>query len=342
LGEDPSEEGTISFIPKDANQLLSKTPVSDVDINSFEKSNPGIKIGKKPTDIAVRNLQLLVSSEDGGISMLNYKTLELEGVVRSPDFADFKPVIMNIQDNESRTALIQTRSGKIFSLATLEYIVSNHTPSRNVVLDLKSQYTLNYNYTNNFFWEPANSKLWNFRNAAVNTENTLANQNLVNFLVTGGYCYVLTSDKTTPSKLRMTKYPEDIYLYPEPDYIPTLTISKVREWTDANPTLSPTAKTLIVGELGYFVYTNGNNIYKWYYEDGVLSKTPFISLDVTGEITNIEKDPANKEIYVAVYDANASVLKGSVLVYDLETGTKKATYANIADKPVKLFFKKRK
>lgn len=342
LGEDASQEGTLSFIPKHANKLLSQTLVSDVDINSFETNNPGLKLGQKPTDVAVRLNQVFISSEEGGISMLNYKTLELEGVVRSPDFPDFKPVIMNIQDNASRSALIQSRNGKIFSLATLEFIISNHTASRNAILDLKSQYTLNLNFTNNFFWEAENSRLWNFRNTAVNTGTTLAGQNIIHFFATGGSCYVLTSDQTTSSSLTLTKYPEELVLNPPPTYAPVLTISRVRKWTDNNPLLTPTAKTLLVGDLGYVVYTNGNKLYKWYFEDGELTKTPFITLDIPGEIISMEKDPANKEMYVAVSDVNATGLKGSVLVYDLETGAKKATFANIADKPVKIFFKKRK
>lgn len=338
LGEDATEEATLSFIPAANDGLIAQTPMENVDINSFAKSNPDNSLGKKPTDLAVRQLQIFVSSEEGGISMINYKTLGLEGVVRSPDFPDFKPVIMNIQDNFSRSALILTRSGKIYSLATLEYIISNYANADTVRLDLMSQYVLDLNYTNNYYWDSKNSKLWNFRNIPVNTGDELRGQEIVSFFTASGRTHVLSVDKNDPTSFRKTVFPETIA---ETRTSPPDVLER-HYFTNSNMTLNVQSKTLLDEYYLKLIYANGRDLYRYFYTTNTVPTSPFASLDIPGEITSLAKNEANKELYVGVYDPNAAGLKGSVVVYDLETGAKKATFANIADKPIKLFYKIRK
>ncbi|MCA5004319.1 PKD-like domain-containing protein [Sphingobacterium bovistauri] len=341
LAEDANKEGTLSFIPKKEGQFLSLTDKANVDINSFEKSNPGDKIGKSPTDIAVRENQIFVSSEEGKISAMNYKTLELEAVIESPDFPDFKPVFMNIPDNASKSSLILNKSGKIYNLATLEHVVSNNSTAGTKVFELKTQMLPTQNYTSGFFWEPATSIFHNLWTRNANTGTRFNNQNMIQFFAYGDYCYTLTSSKSDPSIIKRSVFSES-----------RLTFIEESTFTNTNMTLKPDSKTLLIGELSYLAYTNGRSIYKWYYTTNNIPSTPYITLDIAGVITSMARTPAKevgkddldpiKELYVAVYDENATGLKGSVVVYDLETGAKKATFANIADKPVKIFFKKRK
>lgn len=341
LAADDSEEGVLNFIPKFAGQLLSETGIDRVDVNSFGKSNPDLTLGRKPTDVAVRQLQVFVSSEEEGISMLNYRTFELEGTVRSPDFPDFKPVIMNIPDNTARTALILTRSGRIFSLATMEYIISNYAASNGVVPLMKTQYTENINYTNNFFWEPSASRLWNFRNQAKNTGTHLAGQELLTFLVAGKRCYVLTRSMSNPNQVTRTVYGEDLYAF-DASYREYFDVREQETFINNQVTIDPSSVTLLVDFYQKLVYANGNQIYQWFYPTTNLPSTPHITLDIPGVVTAMEKDPENKELYVGVYDAHASGKKGSIVVYDLDSGRKKVTYANVVDRPVRLFFKHRK
>ena len=89
------------------------------------------------------------------------------------------------------------------------------------------------------------------------------------------------------------------------------------------------------------VYANSKEIYQWFYSTNDFPKKPYITIDVPGEITCMQKDPVSKELYVGVYNKDAAGLKGSILVYNLDTGAKKASFAAIADKPVKIMFKKR-
>jgi len=341
LAENAEQEGTLSFIPKKEGKFLSLTNIEDVDINSFEKSNPGDKLGKKPTDIAVRVNQIFISSEVGRISALNYKTLELEAVIESPDFPDFQPVFMNIPDSEAKSSMILNRSGKVYNLATLEHVVSTNSTAGTKVFELKTQMLPTQNYTSGFFWEPATSIFHNLWTRNANSGTRLNDQNMITFFAYGDNCYTLTSSKSNPSIIRKTNFSEQ-----------RLAFIEESTFTNTNLTLKSDSKTLLVGELNYLAYTNGRSIYKWYYTTNNIPTSPYITLDIPGVITSMAKTPAKevgkddldpiKELYVAVYDENATGLNGSVVVYDLETGIKKATYANISDKPVKIFFKKRK
>lgn len=338
LGEATSGEGTLSFIPKNGNQLLSQTAITDVDINSFEKNNPGLTIGKLPSDIGIRGLQVFIASQEDGVSMVNYKTLELEGTIKAPEFADFKPTIMNLQDNASRSALMLTKSGKIYSLATLEFLMSNYRNADTIRLDQKSQFVPTINFTHNYFWDAKNSKFWNFWSYASNSGTELKGQNLIHFLVSGARCYVLTADKNNPAAIKKTVFGEYVTTFDRKE----VDVLERNSFTNANMTLKADSKTLLDDFYLKLIYANGRDIYRWFYTTNTIPSAPYITLDIPGVITHMHKDPTNKEMYVGVYDADATGLKGSVVVYDLDTGAKKATFANIADKPIKLLFKIRK
>lgn len=343
LGEDDSGEGKLSFIPKDIGKLLSETPVTDVDYNSFEKSNPNHVIGKNPTDIGVRDLQVFLSSEEGGISVINYKTLELDGVIKAADLPGFRPINMHIQDNESVSSIIVSRNGKLFSLATLEFLVSNYTMSRadTITFDMKSQMVALPYYTLNYVWDAKNSKLWNFWYYGDNTEDKLFGQKLIHFFAANEQVYIVSADKNNPALIKKTVFGELLYKFgSDADQLDL--VEDLPAFVNNNMTLKYESITLLDEYYQKLVYANGRDIYRWYYNTVSFPTSPYISLDIPGVVTCIQKDPTNKEMYVGVYDANASGLKGSVVVYDLDTGRKKATFANISDKPVKLFFKVRK
>ncbi len=337
LAEASNGDGTLSFIPKRANQFISQTPMDAVDINSFAVNNPGLSLGKKPTDIVPRLAQLFVSSEDGGISLLNTKTLELESTIKAPEYPDFKPVAMNIPNTAARSSLVLTRSGKVYSLATLEFIISNFTNADTMRFDMKTQVLGNANFTNNYFWDAKNSKMWNFWYYNSNSGDELKGQELVHFFTSNGRCVVLTKSKTTPNAYRKTVFGELITTFDRKK----VDVLEVHEFNLDQMSFNKQSVTLLDDFYFKVVYANSKDIYQWFYSTNDFPKKPYISIDVPGEITCMQKDPISKELYVGVYNKDAAGLKGSILVYNLDTGAKKASFAAIADKPVKIMFKKR-
>lgn len=91
------------------------------------------------------------------------------------------------------------------------------------------------------------------------------------------------------------------------------------------------------------MYTNGSGIYQWKYDDGgtinKLPEEPVLTVD--GEITCYSMSTDQRYLYLGVWNTKSQKeLKGSVEVFDIESGKIVKTYPGIANKPVKVFYKK--
>ncbi|MEO6682918.1 MAG: PKD-like family lipoprotein [Ginsengibacter sp.] len=340
LGENQQGLGTLSFLRKLTPAEKEAGKVEGFATNLFELNNPGKSIGKGPSDLVKRGRQLYISSaDDGKISVVNGKTLELEAVVTAPEFPNFKPFKLNVPDNTSTSSIILNKDGKLFTLASQDLLILKNTNLTdnvpNADLAMKTAVVGTMNFTHNYFWDKDGSKLWNFWYIGSNSLDVLANQELISFFPTTGAVYTLTRDKTDPSKLTKTVFGEFIQVY----FQKPIDLKEKREFTNPAPTLTENSITLVNQKFVKLVYANGGSIYNWFYTGIDIPSTPFISIPIPGVVTSLASNPAGTELYVGVYNSAASGLKGSVLVYNIDNGALINKYEGVSDKPVKLFYK---
>lgn len=339
LGEDGSGVGTLAFMRTYTAEEISGGKVPGFVNNCFALNNPGLTLGKGVTDIVKRGQQIFISSaDDQKISLINTKTFELESVITSPDFPGFKPFRLNIPDNASTSSLVLSEDGKVYNLATKEHLVLKNTVfSDGTDLAMKTNFIGGLNFTSNYFWDNANSRLWNLWYTSSSSKDTLAGQDLIQFFATPQAVYVLTRDKVNPEKLTRSVFGPYIQVY----FGQPLDYLEKETFTNTSPTLNVNSITVLSEKYNKLIYANGNSIYNWYYSGTNIPAAPYINVDVPGTITSMSLGPDGDQLYVGVYNASAGGLKGSVLIYNADNGTLISKYEGVSDKPVKLFYKKK-
>lgn len=339
LGEDENGVGTLAFMRTYTPEEIAGGKVPGFVNNCFVLNNPGHTLGKGVTDIVKRDQQLFISSaDDQKISLINTKTFELESEITSPDFPGFKPYRLNIPDNGSTSAIVLSEDGKVYNLATKEHLVLKNTAFPDGTdLAMKTSFIGGMNFTSNYFWDNANSRLWDLWYINTNTKDTLAGQELIQFFATPQLVYVLTRDKNNPEKLTKSVFGPYIQVF----FGQPLDYKEKEIFTNASPTLNVNSITVLSEKYNKLIYANGNEIYNWYYSGTNIPAAPYITVNAPGTITSMSLSPDGDQLYVGVYDAAASGLKGSVLIYNTDNGTLISKYENVSDKPVKLLYKKK-
>lgn len=335
LGQD-SDKGVVSFIRRHAGQDFVQTPVEEVEYDVYSLNNEDLALSESVTDIVKSNERVYVStSEPGRVHLLNHLTFQEEAVVEAPEFPDFKPFRMNIPEGNSRESLVLTTEGKLFNLSTFENLVlRNNAFGSDVDLAPKTQVIGTINFTMNYFWDKAASRLWNLWYVNSNSKDYFQGQEIVQFFATVEKSYVLTKDKGTNTYRRTVFGP-----YIQEYMADPLAVLEEQEFTVENTALNIDAITLLDESYFQLVYAGGRDIYKWHYSGTVIDSDPYITIDIPGEITALAKNPKNKELYVGVYDATAGGNKGSVLVYDIDNGRKLGAFEGVSGKPLKMIYK---
>jgi len=337
LGEDATGQGSLSFLRKYPDRPIYQASAADFAQNVFAVNNPGMQIGRGPSDIAKRSTQLFIAAaDDGKITLINDKTFEVESVITAPEYPDFKPIRINVPDNHATNSPVLVQNGRIFTIATNDHLILNHTTlPADVRFAPKTQYVGGLNFNVNYFWEPEKSRLWNLWYIDTHSKESLAGEELIHFFSANGFCYVVTRDKQNPSEITKTIFGEFIQEY----FAEPLDIREQVTFTDANLTLKENSVTVLNDKYFRVIYANGRDIYRWNYSGTDFPTSPYIQLDIPGVVTGMATNPEGTELYVGVYNAAASGAQGSLVVYDIERGTKLGTFEGIADKPVKLYYK---
>lgn len=338
LGESPEQKATITFIRKYANKLISETKVDEIERDAFAINNDGAALGNEPTDIVRRNNQFFVSTiGNQTITLLNHNTFEVETKVTAPEFPDFNPYRLNIPNTTATKAQVLTKEGKLYSLATNEFLIQkDNSFDASVKLEVKTQFVADMNFTSNYYWDNANSRLWNIWYTKSSSLNEFEGQDLVQFFFANNRVYTLTKSKQNPNQWSRTVFGPYIQEY----FATPLEILEKETFTSTNQLLNKASLTLVNDKLFNLLYVSGKSIYQWFYSSKDVSSTPFITIDIPGEITAMERSLSGNELFVAVYDAAAAGNKGSVLVYNIENGRKITSFLNVSDKAVRLLYKK--
>ena len=81
-------------------------------------------------------------------------------------------------------------------------------------------------------------------------------------------------------------------------------------------------------------------VYKWTYNQSEIPSKAFITLP-DGEIIKCMSQSADhKQLYIGTYNSSRSDLKGSLYIYDSDTGKVIGKpYEGVADEPVKVMYK---
>lgn len=338
LGEDEQGEGTLAFMRKYTPAEIAAGKTEHFENNVFALNNPGKKIGKGPTDVVKRLQQIFISSsKEQKIYYLNDKTFELEAVISAPDLPSFKPVALNVPDAGFRTAAVLCENGTVLQLALLENLIMTNIKFTQGVTN-KTGFGFNANDCFNYFWNPVKEQM--LQVSSYYTTNSLANfagQELVNFFYDANSIYVITRDKITPSVYTKTVFSQ----YIQNVSTKVLDIKeKVVLSVSGTPDLNPQSSIVVNSAYKKLFYSSGSSVYSWFYTGTNINATPFITVD-QGTITDIEQSPDGKEIYVGVYNAAATGLKGSVYVYDADNGNLIKKHQGVTDKAVKIFYKKK-
>lgn len=338
LSEDEGGEGTLAFMRKYSQADLDAGKVESFVNNVFTLNNPGEKIGKRPTDIVKRENQVFVSSAgEGKIYLLNAKTFEVESTVSAPDIPGFRPVRMNIPDGAFRTASILCEEGKIYTLAMLEHLVMTDAKFDQPVIE-KTDFGFNFNDCFSYFWDNEHSRILQYSAYyPTSSLDEFAGQELVSFFYDGANLNVVTRDENDPSEYTNTVFGNYVQNVSTQDL-------DLKQKTTLNvsgtPELTPLAPTVVNTNLKKLLYASGSNVYSWFYTGTTMQSTPFITID-NGTITALAQDPDENLLYVGVYDAGASGLKGSIYIYNPDSGKLVEKYMNVTDKPVKIFYKQK-
>ena len=100
--------------------------------------------------------------------------------------------------------------------------------------------------------------------------------------------------------------------------------------------------------------SNGNKIYKWFYSQLDIDATPFITLPEGEEVRGLNHYQCSrnvsdaeyqdysrqKQFYVSTYNPNREgEYKGSLYIYDADTGELVNKYEGISYEPVSMFYK---
>ncbi|MND39949.1 hypothetical protein D3C80_306790 [compost metagenome] len=337
LTEDENGEGDLAFMRKFSQAEIADGKVESFVNNCFTLNNPGLKLGKAPTDIAKRLQQVYITSKgEKKVYLINNKTFELEATVAAPDIPGFKPLKINVPDNLGRSAVVLCEQGKIYNLAVLEFLVSPDTKYPTNVIE-KTTFGFDLNDTYHYFWDNTTSKIHQVSAYSKSDSKTeFQGRNMVQFfyadapVYADAAFYVISHSSENPSIYSKTVYSKNL--------------STIKEKTDLTGGIASALNSNSILEVNTaykkLLYTNGNKIYSWFYTGTDSPVTAFITVD-EGVITGMTQSTDGKLLYVGLYNASASGLKGSIYVYNMDTGALIAKHVGVMDKPVKLFYKKK-
>lgn len=322
LSRDETGKGRISFL---------KTPVAGepepefmTDILDF--TNPDL-VMQGVTDMIQHKGWLLVSSEqEGRIYNMDSRTFQVQTMTSfTPDFSDFA--------GRKFTGISAQNYMYLFSADHQAYV---YECENNVLL--KTEYFeglhIDQGYLCNkpFFIDYANSELYSPKSAGLNRSNQkFADYDILQLTHVASTVYVIATYKDDP-----------LHVYIASTTASFGTPKKVQDYTADGP-LNIDRNSLVVSSKTYkdIYYTFGTSVYRWV-TSRKLPADAFISFSSTEQITALDIDEEGKLLYIGVYDpALPSALKGSLYIYDADTGDLLHSYKGIADIPLRVLYKER-
>lgn len=325
LSQDDAGNPRISFLKTLTRQEIESGVEKKFVTDVLTKENPDYVI-KNCTDLAqfTSTYMLLASREDGLIYKLNAKTF---GVMYKNRVRDVIPdfTCKRLMGEKTKNWMLSENGNAYRYDLTVDEVLT---------IDNALGYGYDacffgYNSSYQYFIDYDKSVIYSPSGTALNTSSN----NFVNYNIIGMVPYTITKlytivvSKDDPSKG---------IVYQTRGTLSSLTELIKFDATDLKLDKNSTIMYSKVYKYAYYDY--GNNIYRWNCT-GQFPKTPFILFPPTKEITAVALDPDKKQIYVCYVDSEQSSLKGGLDIYDANTGKIAESYAGIADRPIKVFYK---
>ena len=318
--------------------------------NCLAVNNPGVEFPRQPTDFRQRDKQLFISFKDKpSVYALNSKMLNVENIITDGN-PDFIPERLLVVDGTGAASPVISESRKIYKMATLEGLIVNYgrqmasTYDKNVVLAKGLGYQDAI-----IFWDMEKETIVDFYNYYY--EYSAADQGLdfrghspiALYERDGNYFTMITCKDGVFMKTSIA-YTWTIW---NSDYTQqSFGLSDNQVVINGTPAL--TSESPYVSNTTYqcLFYASGNKIYRWYYNTATsFPPEPWRTLDDLegAEITSLAVSPDNQQLYVGVYQPQASGLNGSFYLLNCNTGKNEgdSPYLNVAYKPLKVVYKPR-
>ena len=180
-----------------------------------------------------------------------------------------------------------------------------------------------------------------FPSSRFTSDDVFKNQHIVNLMADeGNRLHVITTDPNNPLAVTITYFDDMTARQGWLNYQGAF-VNPKRESYQASQPITLTRDAVMVTNNTYYVtyYAKGNELYEWIYKGLTLPETPLMTLD--GEITCMQLSSDEKYVYLGIWNPGAEEeLKGSVYILEMDTKKIVREYRGVADKPLKIFYKK--
>ena len=373
-------ESMISFMRKnpDTGELTSF-----VEEDCFSLNNPETHFSAYASDVTQSNGAVIIACKGDDtaqnpsmIYYINDKTFELENMVNTSEFPDFKPIRMHVCSTGIGGAAypILSENGDIYEFASTEgtiiksvsklphkyhsssaffdsgtgynFIINFWDIEKDIPVQIMTGYGPYYCITNY-----ADSK--NRENISPQT-NPFNGHNLVKMfipkltkmqmLTQAPEFFVITTNKNT-GIMHRTILPAEFWTTNTTDYSSSLIFTENLKLIGFGGTAilkedSPMAASYVF-KAAYIGFNN--RLYQWHYTTNMLTAAnkPFATIgNDSSIITSVELSDNQKEVYVTAYDPAQQGKNGSFYIVDSESGEILKEFLNIAYKPIKVIYKK--
>lgn len=374
-------ESMISFMRKEPD---SGELISFVEEDCFSLNNPDTHFSAYVSDVTQSNGAVILACKGDDtahnpsmIYYINDKTFEVENIVNTSEYPDFKPIKMHICSKGigGTSYPILTENGEVYEFASTEGTV------------IKSASKLPYVYhKSTVFYDSGTGYLYsiifwdiekeiplqimtgygpyyciNEYTEAKNRDNVNAQsnifvgQNLVKMfqpklskaqMLTQSPELVIISTSKNTGMLHRTIMPVDFWTTNKNDYTVSLIINeKLKIIGFGGVSLLKEDSPVVASNQHKAAYIGDTNkLYRWYYASSNMltaGDKPFATIGSNSSIiTSVELSDNQKEVYVTAYDPAQQGKNGSFYIVDSETGEILKEYLNIAYKPIKVIYKR--
>ena len=326
LSRDETGKGRISFMRPLTKEEINdgEEPVFRTDI--MDLINPMIEMEDVTDMVQAGNRLLVCSGNTGRIYNMDSRTFDIEGMTSFKGtfpgcaFINFA----GISSQNNMYLVSEDRRGYVYDFMLDELVLTDYFEELNVDAAVACDQPIGVDYETSTFYSP--------KTGGVNSSLArYADFDILSICPVGTKMYVIATHKLMPSYLYLSwttsslGNPTILHLY------------------DASLPIKVNRNTLLAGSnpCECLYYTCDDGIYCWDLKQK-LPTTPVIQIPSGMEVTSLSMDAEEKLLYVGLYEKDrVGELKGHLYIYDVKTAVLVNKYHEIADKPVKIVYKKR-
>lgn len=345
LSEDEQGEGRTTFVRTSGEAAMLHAQRSDFIQRAFETVNPGYPL-HTPTDaVKVGSEMYITSREDQALYRFDYRTFGLIHVVDLKQEMEWlKPVAFCAYDYASGASfMLLGDNGRVGVYDTKQGILYEDTK----LFPPEEHYDDFFGYvqltTGHFYFiDDAQSRIryvYIVGTARAFSSNALfAGEKIVNLMCSAdAELYVVSVNEQDPQRVTVTRFGAANY------FMGAFMNPYRYSYTADRLTLERTARIAVNQTYKSAFYAQGGRLYFWPYtmEQPLPRESAFVA-EFPGEITSMDFSSDNEYLWIGVWDRESTEpLKGSVYMLKVTDYSVVNSWKNVADRPVKLFYKKR-